>query len=180
VTSECSENRTGSVDTPSLRARERGSVASPVTSHLPAFQLPVRIYWEDTDAGGIVYYANYLKYMERARTEWLRHLGVEQEPLRVEQGLMFVVVHADVHFKKPARYGDTLQVGCTLKERGRASLTFQQAVVRDGTQEVLVEGEVRVACLDAVKLKPRGLPASILQIGVSQIGMLQQMGGGNR
>jgi acyl-CoA thioester hydrolase len=140
-----------------------------------AFSFPVRVYWEDTDAGGIVYYANYLKFMERARTEWLRQLGVEQELLRLEQGLMFVVVHADVHFKKPARYGDTLQVGCMLKERGRASLTFHQAVVRHGTQELLVEGAVRVACLDALKLKPRGLPAN-----VSQISVLQQVGGGNR
>jgi acyl-CoA thioester hydrolase len=135
------------------------------------FSFPVRIYWEDTDAGGIVYYANYLKFMERARTEWLRQLGVEQEPLRVEQGLMFVVVHADVHFKKPARYGDTLQIGCTLKERSRATLTFDQSVTRDGTQDLLVTGEVRIACLDATKLKPRGLPDSVLQ---------QMVGGGNR
>jgi acyl-CoA thioester hydrolase len=129
-----------------------------------SFRFPVRVYWEDTDAGGIVYYANYLKFMERARTEWLRDLDVEQEPLRLEHGLMFVVVHADVHFKKPARYGDALLVGCDLKERGRASLTFHQAIVREGTQDVLVEGSVRVACLDAVKLKPRGLPASISQL----------------
>lgn len=135
-----------------------------------SFRWPVTVYWEDTDAGGIVYYANYLKFMERARTEWLRALGVEQEPLRVEQGTMFVVVHAEVSFKKPARYGDKLQVGCALKERGRASLTFQQTVMRDGTDEVLVEGEVRVACLDAVKLRPRGLPDVLLQ----------QLGGGNR
>jgi len=139
------------------------------------FWLQVRTYWEDTDAGGIVYYANYLKFMERARTEWLRHLGVEQEPLRIEQGLMFVVVHANLQFKKPARYGDLLQVGCALKERSRASLTFHQTVVRDGSRELLVEGEVKVACLDAVKLKPRGLPASILQIEESQ-----QASGGNR
>jgi acyl-CoA thioester hydrolase len=142
---------------------------------MSSFSFPVRVYWEDTDAGGIVYYANYLKFMERARTEWLRHLGVEQEPLRQEHGLMFVVVHADVHFKKPARYGDSLRVGCDLKERGRASLTFHQAIVRDGTRDVLVEGDVRVACLDAVKLKPRGLPASILQIDD-----VQPVSGGNR
>jgi acyl-CoA thioester hydrolase len=134
------------------------------------FRHTTRVYWEDTDAGGIVYYANYLKFMERARTEWLRQLGVEQEALRVEQGLMFVVVHADVHFKKPARYGDSLQVGCAVKERSRASLTFHQAVLRDRTQELLVEGEVRIACLDAVKLKPRGLPDILLQ----------QVAGGNR
>ena len=133
------------------------------------FSFPIRIYWEDTDAGGIVYYANYLKFMERARTEWLRDLGVEQEPLRIEQQTMFVVVHADVHFKKPARYGDTLQVGCELKERSRASLTFAQAITRDRSNELLVTGEVRIACLDAIKLKPRGLPV-----------VLQQLGGGDR
>ena len=144
---------------------------SPITDHSsPEFVFPVRVYWEDTDAGGIVYYANYLKFMERARTEWLRKLGVEQESLRSEQGLMFVVVQAAVDFKKPARYGDTLQVGCVLKQRSRASLTFRQDVVRKGTNELLVEGEVRVACLDAVKFKPRGLPD----------GLLQKMGGGMR
>lgn len=135
---------------------------------MTSFAFAVRVYWEDTDAGGIVYYANYLKFMERARTEWLRAVGVEQEPLRLEQGLMFVVVQADVNFRKPARYGDMLQVGCTLKERSRATLTFEQRVLRADTQELLVDGTVRIACLDAAKLKPRGLPQSVLQ----------QMGGG--
>jgi acyl-CoA thioester hydrolase len=137
---------------------------------LAAFVFPVRVYWEDTDAGGIVYYANYLKFMERARTEWLRALGVEQEALKAEQGLMFVVVHADVSFRKPARYGDSLQVTCTLEERSRASLTFRQHILRGGTQELLVEGLVRIACLDASKLKPRGLPSLVLR----------EIGGGER
>jgi acyl-CoA thioester hydrolase len=128
-----------------------------------SFVHPVRVYWEDTDAGGIVYYANYLKFMERARTEWLRSLGIEQEVLKAEQGLMFVVVHADVHFRKPARYGDNLHVTCAVEERSRASLTFRQQVLRHGTGEVLVEGLVRIACLDADKLKPRGLPQILLQ-----------------
>jgi tol-pal system-associated acyl-CoA thioesterase len=123
----------------------------------------VRIYWEDTDAGGIVYYANYLKFMERARTEWLRALGIEQEVLQAEQRLMFVVVHADVSFRKPARYGDSLHVSCELDERGRASMTFRQRIVRVATQELLVEGTVRIACLDADKLKPRGLPEQVVQ-----------------
>ena len=133
----------------------------------PAFTLPIRIYWEDTDAGGIVYYANYLKFMERARTEWLRALGVEQEPLRLEQGLMFVVVHADVQFKKPARYGDMLQVSCALKERSRVSMTFEQIVRRAGSNDVLVSGEVKIACLDAIKLKPRGLPESVARTSLA-------------
>ena len=138
---------------------QSSSDPSPITHHpSPLFSHPVRIYWEDTDAGGIVYYANYLKFMERARTEWLRALGVEQETLQAEQGLMFVVVHADVSFRKPARYGDSLQVTCELDERSRASMTFRQRVLRETTHEVLVEGLVRIACLDAQKLKPRGLP----------------------
>jgi acyl-CoA thioester hydrolase len=127
------------------------------------FDHPIRVYWEDTDAGGIVYYANYLKFMERARTEWLRALGVEQETLMAEQGLMFVVVHADVSFRRPARYGDSLRVSCALEERSRASMTFRQEVVRDSTNEMLVEGLVRIACLDAAKLKPRGLPEIVMR-----------------
>ena len=129
---------------------------------MTAFTHHVRIYWEDTDGGGIVYYANYLKFMERARTEWLRMLGVEQEALMSSEGLMFVVIHADVAFRKPARYGDSLQVSCALEERSRATMTFRQQVMRAGTNELLVEGLVRIACLDAAKLKPRGLPELVL------------------
>lgn len=128
-----------------------------------AFSCPVRVYWEDTDAGGIVYYANYLRYMERARTEWLRALGIEQDVLMTQQQLMFVVVHADVSFRKPARYGDKLQVSCVLAERSRASMTLRQQVVREQTQELLVEGEVRIACLDSEKFKPRGLPENVVR-----------------
>jgi len=126
------------------------------------FAWPVRIYWEDTDAGGIVYYANYLKFMERARTEWLRAAGIEQLPLKERHGLMFVVVDIEAHYRKPARYGDELQVTCAVAERTRASLTFQQQVFRGGLDgELLVEGKARVACLDAVNLKPRALPQEI-------------------
>lgn len=132
-----------------------------------SFTWPVRIYWEDTDAGGIVYYANYLKFMERARTEWLRTVGVEQELLHRQQGLMFVVVHAETHFQKPARYGELLQVSCNVAEARRASLTFRQNIVRAaaGTagEEVLVTGIVRVACLDAQKFRPRALPDEVLR-----------------
>jgi len=145
--------------------RDLATAPSAVTA-AARFQFPVRIYWEDTDAGGIVYYANYLKFMERARTEWLRALGIEQEPLRLEQGLMFVVVTAQADFRKPARYGDTLHVGCELAEHSRATMTFKQLIVRAATGEQLVTGRVRIACLDAVKLKPRGLPEAVLhQVG---------------
>jgi acyl-CoA thioester hydrolase len=130
------------------------------------FTWPVRIYWEDTDAGGIVYYANYLKYMERARTEWLRAGGIEQLPLKEQHGLMFVVVDLEAHYRKPARYGDELQVTCEVAERTRASLTFQQQIYRassDGSRELLIEGKVRVACLDANNLKPKALPKEFMR-----------------
>ena len=127
------------------------------------FAWPVRIYWEDTDAGGIVYYANYLKYLERARTEWLRAAGIEQLPLKEQHGLMFVVVDIEAHYRKPARYGDELHVTCVVAERTKVSLTFQQQVFRGGLDgELLVDARVRVACLGAVNLKPTKLPTELM------------------
>ena len=135
-----------------------------VATETTAFAWPVRIYWEDTDAGGIVYYANYLKYMERARTEWLRAAGIEQMPLKEQHGLMFVVVDIEAHYRKPARYGDELQVTCDVEDRSRASLTFQQQIYRGGLNgELLVAGKARVACLDAVNLKPKALPKELMR-----------------
>lgn len=131
---------------------------------MSAFSWPTRIYWEDTDAGGIVYYANYLKFMERARTEWLRSVGIEQMPLQREHGLMFVVVEAQTQFRKPARYGDLLQVSCAVGKSGRASLTFKQDIVRDAAgAQLLVTGTVRVACLDTVQLRPQPLPEILVR-----------------
>jgi acyl-CoA thioester hydrolase len=131
-----------------------------------AFTWPVRVYWEDTDGGGIVYYANYLKFMERARTEWLRSLGMEQGPLQ-EQGLIFVVVDTQVEFKRPARYGDALTVTAHVQAHTRATLSFAQQVLRDGTGngggELLVTSAIRVACLDAQSYKPKGLPKELLE-----------------
>ena len=130
------------------------------------FVWSVRVYWEDTDAGGIVYYANYLKFMERARTEWLRSFGIEQELLQRQHGLMFVVVDVEAHFRRPARYGELLQVTVHPAQTGRASLTFEQRIYR-GTErseaELLLDSKVRVACLDALQLKPRALPEAITQ-----------------
>ena len=126
------------------------------------FALTVRIYWEDTDAGGIVYYANYLKFMERARTEWLRALGIDQVRLKEEHGLMFVVVDVEAHYRKPARYGDQLQVTCTVREATRASITLDQEVYRDAVGgELLLDGRVRAACLDAQTYRPRPLPPEL-------------------
>jgi acyl-CoA thioester hydrolase len=128
---------------------------------MSVFSCPIRIYWEDTDAGGIVYYANYFRFMERARTEWLRSLGIEQESLRTEQGMMFVVVSAEAEFHRPARYADVLQVTCRVQRATRASLTLQQDIVRSTDALLLVSGSVRVACLDAEKFRPRPLPPSL-------------------
>ena len=126
------------------------------------FVWPVRVYWEDTDAGGIVYYANYMKFMERARTEWLRALDIDQVRLKEEHGLMFVVVDVEAHYRKPARYDDLLQVTCKLSQATRASLTLDQQVYREAVGgELLLEGRVRAACLDAVKYRPRPLPKEL-------------------
>jgi acyl-CoA thioester hydrolase len=131
------------------------------------FSWPVRVYWEDTDAGGIVYYANYLRFMERARTEWLRAIGIEQEVLLREQQLMFVVVEATARYRLPARYGDELKVTSRIAQWTRASLTFEQNIVRAAVSEpdpqMLVTGRVRVACLDAAKFRPRPLPESLVK-----------------
>ena len=125
------------------------------------FTHPVRVYWEDTDAGGIVFYANYLKYFERARTEWLRALGVHQQALRDTAGLIFVVGDTQLRFLRPARLDDLLDVTAVLREAGRASLQLAQQAWR-GT-ELLAEGEIRIGCVDATTLRPRRIPDSILQ-----------------
>lgn len=135
------------------------------------FAWPVRVYWEDTDAGGIVYYASYMKFMERARTEWLRALGIDQVRLKEEHGLMFVVVDVEAHYRKPARYDDQLQVTCRVRETTRASLTLDQQVYRAAQGcagaadalggELLLDGRVRAACLDAQKYRPRPLPPQL-------------------
>jgi acyl-CoA thioester hydrolase len=142
-----------------------GSDEPRVTSHEPrssaSFSWPVRVYWEDTDAGGIVYYANYLKFMERARTEWLRSFGMEQGPLQSEQGLIFVIVDTQVEYKRPAKYGDALTVTASIREHTRASLSFNQQVMRG--DELLVNGAIRVACLDAATYRPRGLPDKLVE-----------------
>lgn len=123
------------------------------------FIWPVRVYYEDTDTGGVVYYANYLKFMERARTEWLRSLGFEQDELIAEQGIIFAVRSAHVDFKMPARFNDLLEVSAYIKHKGGASITFLQQVRRGG--EVLCEGEIKIASLDATTLRPRPVPDEI-------------------
>jgi len=124
------------------------------------FVWPVRVYYEDTDAAGLVYHGNYLKYMERARTEWLRALGCSQDQLKTEEGVFFVVTQATLRFLKPARFDELLEVRSSLRDAGGASLTFTQAVHGAGG-EALCAGEVEVACLDAATRKPRRLPERI-------------------
>lgn len=147
------------------------------------FAWPVRVYYEDTDSGGVVYYANYLKYMERARSEWLRGIGFEQDELAREHDVLFAVRAAQIDYLRPARFNDTLTVTAALVEEGRASMTFSQHVLRTSAGRVklqgyiennaceemmadkenkLCAGEIRIACLSASSLKPRAIPTPIL------------------
>lgn len=127
----------------------------------PAFSHGLRVYWEDTDAGGVVFYANYLKFFERARTEWLRDLGFSQEAMRHEQGLMFVVSATSLKYLAPARLDDWLEVSVALRDTGRSTMVlFQQ--VRAG-ERLLCEGEIRIACVDALSFKPARISAAIMQ-----------------
>jgi len=126
-----------------------------------AFHWPVRVYWEDTDAGGVVYYANYLKFMERARSEWLRAFGFEQDVLRDEAGVVFVVRRVEIDYLSPARFNDALDVSVGLHEAGRASLVVRQELMRGVTR--LAEAVITLACVDAVNFKPVKMPATLLQ-----------------
>ena len=127
-----------------------------------AFEFPVRVYWEDTDAGGIVFYANYLKFFERARTEWLRSLGIGQRELRERSGGMFVVGETRVKFHQPARLDDELLVTACLEERGRASLIIAQQAFLRGGDTLLCEGTIRIGWIDAATMKPARIPTILL------------------
>ena len=130
------------------------------------FLWPARVYWEDTDGGGIVYYANYLRFLERARTEWLRQLGHSQLQLAHEEGILFTVVSLEIEYRAPARLDDELEVSCEPHPPGPASLRFAQSIHRRGpgaARELLVEASVRVACVDARTLRPRRLPAYLAE-----------------
>ena len=120
------------------------------------FTWPIRVYYEDTDSGGVVYHSNYLNFMERARTEWLRALGFEQTQLKDQHGLIIVIHSLSMQFKKPAYFNDMLAVNCELSELGRSSLIMQQSISRDGL--VLIEAQVKAAFVDAVSFKPIGVP----------------------
>jgi acyl-CoA thioester hydrolase len=123
------------------------------------FRHALRVYWEDTDAGGVVFYANYLKFFERARTEWLRHLGVGQQALRERTGAIFVVTDTTLRYRSPARLDDELQVTVDLRARGLASMTIDQQAWRGAT--LIAEGEIRIGCVDDGTFKPRRIPNEI-------------------
>jgi acyl-CoA thioester hydrolase len=130
---------------------------------LSAFVWQARVYWEDTDAGGIVYYANYLRFLERARSEWLRSRGVSQRMLALDPGIIFSVVALEARYRRAGRLDDLLAISCEPARDGGASVTFRQEVWRDDRNgELLLSATVRVACLDARSLKPRRLPEVIL------------------
>lgn len=123
------------------------------------FSFPVRVYYEDTDTAGVVYYAGYLRFLERGRTEWLRALGVEQFRLAQEAGVVFAVRSLNIEYLKPARLDDVLAVLTELTLAGRAQVTLKQRIERDG--ETLVEATVRIACLNTKTMKPAALPAAL-------------------
>ena len=130
-------------------------------SRHPIFTWPIRVYWEDTDAGGIVFYANYLKFFERARTEWLRALGVAQSSLKKDIGGMFVVSETTLRYLAPSRLDDELLVTAQLEAGGRASLIIAQKALRGDT--LLCDGTIRIGWVDAATLRPGRIPPAILQ-----------------
>ena len=138
---------------------------------IPAFVFPVRVYWEDTDAGGVVYYANYLKFCERARSEWLRSLGVHQQELAEREGVQFVVSEAQIRYVAPARLDDALDVGVTCLKAGGVSIELQQDVRRRaqgcddafGNLPLLARMRVRIACVGVRDMRPTRMPDSVLR-----------------
>lgn len=130
---------------------------------METFVWPVRVYYEDTDSGGVVYYANYLKFMERARTEWLRAHGFEQDRLLRDRRLLFAVRRLHVDYHRPARFNDCLEVASRIAIAGGASLTFAQAIRRAESGELLCDARVKVACIDADHFQACRMPQDLLR-----------------
>ncbi|MBI2396837.1 MAG: tol-pal system-associated acyl-CoA thioesterase [Xanthomonadales bacterium] len=126
-----------------------------------SFVWPVRVYYEDTDAGGVVYHARYLHFLERARSEWLRSIGIDQSRLKRERGLVFVVGKLSLSFRRPAKLDDELLASCVLAERRGASLRFTQELRKAGSEQLLLQAEVLAACVDAESFRPTALPADL-------------------
>ena len=123
------------------------------------FICKARVYYEDTDAGGVVFYANYLKFMERARTEWLRELGLEQDQLMQDSGVVFAVTHVHMDFLKPAKFNNLLDVSVELLKLGKASITVHQEIYREN--ELLNRADIKLACVDMITFAPMRIPESI-------------------
>jgi len=132
-------------------------------SRSPVFSWPTRVYWEDTDAGGVVYHASYLRFLERARTEWLRALGVDQQRVREDHGVVFVVRDMEIEFLLPARLDDELDVTVETGERRSASMVFSQRIVRRADGAALVAARVRAACIEAATFKPCRIPNHLFE-----------------
>jgi acyl-CoA thioester hydrolase len=135
-------------------------VSEPALNIQP-FCWPIRVYYEDTDSGGVVYHSNYLNFMERARTEWLRALGFEQTTLKETMGVIIVIHSLSINFKKPAYFNDMLAVNCVLSRIGQSSIEMAQTIKRDGA--LLIEAQVKAAFVNAATFKPVGIPAEIKQ-----------------
>lgn len=134
------------------------------------FSWPVRVYYEDTDSGGVVYYANYLKFMERARTELLRSIGYQQDQLQQEQGIIFAVHSASIQYKKPARFNDELNVITAICALGKASIHFKQSIYLAASNhndsravKCLSDADIKIACLNADKFTPQSIPTTIIE-----------------
>ncbi len=130
------------------------------------FLWPIRIYYEDTDAGGVVYHTNYIKFMERARTEWLRDLGFEQDELRAKNGVIFAVRSVQIDYFLPAKFNDELMISSRVIKKGKASITIEQQVTRNSqnlnkTNELLCKGAIKVATLDDKSFRPKAMPESL-------------------
>lgn len=128
----------------------------------PRFSLPVRVYYEDTDLNSVVFYANYIKFMERARTEWLRSLGIELDVLRRREGMLFAVQRMETEFLRPAFFNDLLTVTVALRGSGGASLDFVQEVRREADAACCCRGRTKVICVDEKTLRPKRLPKTLL------------------
>jgi len=131
------------------------------------FTWTVRVYYEDTDTGGVVYYANYLKFFERARTEWLRAAGFGQQALAAEQGLQFVVARIECDYRRPARLDDVIDLDVRVIQAGRVSVVFEQTARRG--DDVLAQARVRAGCVDTKTLVPRAMPAPMLEAMKSMV-----------
>jgi acyl-CoA thioester hydrolase len=125
------------------------------------FIWPVRVYYEDTDAAGVVFYANYLNFMERARTEWLRKIGFEQDKLKQEKNILFAVRNVTIDYLKPAHFNELLYVKSKLINQRPASLVFNQSIYNDNDVK-LCEAEIKIACVNSINMKPEPIPKTIL------------------